>query len=614
MPSHDHLKDAIANLPEMPGVYKYFSKEGELIYVGKAKLLKKRVSSYFTKSFTDRKTARLVSLIERIEFTIVDSEFDALLLENSLIKQHQPRYNINLKDDKSYPYLLITNERFPRIYPTRRRITDRGSYYGPFASVRMMKALLELFKKIFTFRSCNLVLSPENIAKQKFKVCLEFHMGNCKGPCEGRQGEEEYLDEIAQARQIIKGQVSKARNYFKERMQRHAENLEFERAQVAKVKLELIEKFQSSSVVVNPDINDVDVFAITTNEGEVYINYMAIAEGAISQTHTFEFKKKLEETDSELIGYALVAAREIFESKAKELVCNVELDFDIPGVSVSVPQRGEKRKLLELALKNVLFHKKEKISRAIEAQSDNRTDRILNKMQSDLRLSKQPRRIECFDNSNIQGTNPVSAMVCFIDAAPAKKEYRHYNVKTVVGPDDFATMREVVFRRYKRQLEENQPLPDLILIDGGKGQLAAACDALKELNLYGEIPIVGIAKRLEELYYPDDSFPLYLEKKSETLKVLQRARDEAHRFGITFHRNKRSKASLKTALESVKGLGNKSVDYIYKRFKSLTQITEADWEEIEKEIGKVRTEVLFAYLKEAEFTPQSEKEEQEEAT
>jgi len=588
--------EILTNLPDLPGIYKYFNTEGELIYVGKAKSLKKRVSSYFNKTFTDRKTARLVSLIANIEFTLVDTEFDALLLENSLIKQHQPRYNINLKDDKTYPYLIITNERFPKIYPTRRRIENKGNYYGPFASVRMMRALLELFKKAFTFRTCNLALSKESVDKQKFKVCLEFHLGNCKGPCVGLQEETDYLEEIEQARQIIKGKTGPAVRYFKQKMQSYAENLEFEKAQVAKIKLELIENWQSYTIVVSPDMEDVDVFSIVSNEEEVYINFMGVSEGAISQTHTFEFKRKLNESDSDLVGHAIVAAREIFETKAKELITNTGIDFEIPAVTITNPQRGDKRKLLELSLKNVLFYKKEKVTRAIEAQSENRTERILNKMQSDLRLSKQPKRIECFDNSNIQGTNAVSAMVCFIDAMPAKKEYRHYNVKTVEGPDDFATMYEVVTRRYKRQLEEDQPLPDLILIDGGKGQLSAACNALKDLGIYGQIPIIGIAKRLEELFYPDDPYPLYLEKKSETLKILQRARDEAHRFGITFHRSKRSKASLTMALDSVAGLGKKSVDFIYKRFKSLTQIKEEDRPEIEAEIGKTRTEALYNYL------------------
>ena len=592
----------LTSIPEHPGIYKYFNSEGELIYVGKAKNLKKRVSSYFNKTYTDRKTAKLVSQIANIEFTLVDTEYDALLLENSLIKQYQPRYNINLKDDKSYPYLVITSERFPKIYPTRRRIENKGNYYGPFASLRMMKALLELFKKTFTFRNCNLALTRESVEKQKYKVCLEFHLGNCKGPCVGLQEEPDYLEEIEQARQIIKGKTGPAIRYFKQKMQSYAENLEFEKAQIAKEKLELIENWQSHTIIVSPEMEDVDVFAITSQEDEVYINFMAVSEGSISHTHTFEYKRKLNETDSELIGHAIVSAREIFETKAKELISNAELDFEIPGVSVAVPQRGDKRKLLDLALKNVLFHKKEKITRAIEAQSENRTERILNKMQSDLKLQKQPKRIECFDNSNIQGTNAVSAMVCFIDAAPAKKEYRHYNVKTVEGPNDFATMYEVVTRRYKRQLEEEKPLPDLILIDGGKGQLSAACDALKDLGIYGQIPIIGIAKRLEELFYPEDPYPLYLEKKSETLKVLQRARDEAHRFGITFHRSKRSKASLKMAMESIPGFGQKSIEYIYKRFKSLSQITKLDKPEIEASIGVARTNSLFNYLFESEGT------------
>lgn len=588
--------NTLHQLPENPGVYQFYSKEGELLYVGKAKVLKKRVSSYFTKSFSDRKTARLVSLVHRIECTLVDTEFDALLLENSLIKQHQPRYNINLKDDKTYPYLLITKEPFPRIFPTRRRIADRGNYFGPFASVRMMKALLELFKKVFTFRSCNLSLTPGNIEKGKFKVCLEFHLGNCKGPCIGAQSPNDYEQEIEQARQIIMGKTGMALKYFRAKMLECAENLEFEKAQLYKQKLELIENWQSKSVVVNPDLNDLDVYALLSHEDEVYVHFMAITEGAISQSHTFEFKRKLEETEAELLGLALVNAREIFSRDSKEIICNLSPELEIPGVSITVPQRGDKKKLVELALKNVLFYKKEKISRAIELKSENRTDRILETMKADLNLPRLPHRLECFDNSNIQGNYPVSAMVCFLDGKPAKKEYRHFHVKTVQGPNDFASMYEAVFRRYKRQLEEGNPLPDLILIDGGKGQLSAACDALKALQLYGQIPIIGIAKRLEELYYPEDPYPLYLEKKSETLKVLQRARDEAHRFGITFHRSLRSKAGLKTALESVPGLGSQSIDFVYRRFKSLSQISASDYPEIEKALGKKRAEILFQFL------------------
>lgn len=599
------LRDTLTHLPESPGVYRYFTAEEELVYVGKAKNLKKRVSSYFNKTLTDRKTARLVSLIRRIEYTVVDTEFDALLLENNLIKQHQPRYNINLKDDKTYPYLLITREPYPRIFPTRRRISERGNYFGPFASVRMMKALLELFKKIFTFRSCRLALTPENIQKGKFKICLEYHLGNCKGPCEGRQPESDYLEEIERARQIIKGKIGPARHYFRQRMEEFAANLEFEKAQKEKEKLDLIERWQSSSVVVNPELPDLDVLALSRDQDLVYVQYLMLSEGAVTHTHTFEFKPRLDETDGDLWAHALVMARELFESKATEVIGNLDPEMEIPGLTITVPQRGDKKKLVELALKNVLFYRKEKASRAAESGSENRTERILLRMKSDLRLDRLPRRLECFDNSNIQGTNPVSAMVCFLDAAPARKEYRHFNVKTVEGPDDFATMYEVVTRRYQRQLEENQPLPDLILIDGGKGQLASACQALRDLNLYGKIPIIGIAKRLEELYYPDDPYPLHLEKKSETLKVLQRARDEAHRFGITFHRKQRSKASLKTALDSVPGLGGKSVDWIYSRFQSLAAIREEDRPEVEAQLGKQRAARLFEFLAQARPEPRS---------
>lgn len=590
------IRDTLNGMPESPGVYRYFTGEDELVYVGKAKNLRKRVSSYFNKTLTDRKTARLVSRIARIEYTLVDTEFDALLLENNLIKQYQPRYNINLKDDKTYPYLLITREPFPRIFPTRRRISERGNYFGPFASVRMMKALLELFKKIFTFRSCRLALSPENINRNRFKVCLEYHIGNCRGPCEGLQNEADYLLEIEQARQIIKGKTGPARQYFRERMQRFAAELQFEKAQKEKEKLDLIERWQSSSVVVNPSLPDLDVLALTREADLVFIHYLCLSEGAINQSHTFEFKPRLDEADAELWAHALVLARDWFGSKATEVVSNLDPGLEIPDVRVTLPRKGDKKKLLDLALKNVLFYKKEKATRAIENAGENRTDRILSRMKSDLRLDRLPRRIECFDNSNTQGTSPVSAMVCFLDASPARKEYRLFHVKTVEGPDDFATMREVVYRRYRRQSEEEQPLPDLILIDGGKGQLAAACDALRSLGLYGSIPVIGIAKRLEELYFPNDPYPLHLEKKSETLRVLQRARDEAHRFGLAFHRKQRSKAGLKSALDSVPGLGSKSVDWIYRRFQSLAAIQPSDREEVEKELGRQRAARLFAFL------------------
>lgn len=583
-------------LPERPGVYRFFNAEGKLIYVGKAINLKKRIGSYFSKTHHDRKTLRLVSQISSLEFTITDTEFDALLLENNLIKVHQPKYNINLRDDKTYPFLVITNEPFPRIFPTRRKIEGKGHYYGPFSSGKMMNALLELFRKVFTFRTCKLNLSPTNIKQGKFKVCLEYHIGNCHGPCVGFQTERSYLLELEKARLILQGKTSPAKQYFKEQMRQHADALEFELAQKSKEKLDLIERWQSNSVVVGPDLGDLDVLALIRHEDIVFIAYLGVSEGLINRTYGFEFRCKMEETDADLLSHAILQIREIFENRAEEVLSNVEVETKIPGVHFAVPQRGDKKKLLDLAMKNALFAKKDKVLKDIDAMAESPVERILSRMKSDLRLPQLPKRIECFDNSNIQGTSPVSAMVCFLDGKPAKKEYRHYNVKTVIGPDDFATMHEVVGRRYKKQLEENGPLPDLILIDGGKGQLSAACNALKELDLFGKIPIIGIAKRLEELYYPGDPYPLHLDKKSETLRVLQRARDEAHRFGITFHRSKRNKAGLKTALDSVPGLGGKTVEFIYRKFTSLGFIRKEDRESIEVEIGKKRTDILFNFL------------------
>ncbi len=597
MPSHNpDIQSRLDSLPELPGVYRYFGVNGEIIYVGKARNLKKRVGSYFSKTHQDRKTARLVSQIRNIEFTLTNSEFDALLLENNLIKEHQPRYNINLRDDKTYPYLVITKEPFPRIFPTRRKLSDRGEYFGPFPSGKMMHALLELFKKVFTFRSCKLQLTEANIRKGSFKVCLEYHIGNCLGPCVGLQKEASYLEEMEQARQMLTGKIGPAKLYFKEQMRLHAEALEFEMAQKAKEKLQLLEQWQSNSIVSGQDLGDLEVLAVLRHEEDAFLSYLGLSEGRVVRTHTFEFRCRMEEEDSDLLAHAILQVQEIFGRLGREIITNVETGIEFPELKLSVPLRGEKKKILDLALKNALYAKKEKALRDLNAKAESPAERVLSRMKMDLRLDRLPKRIECFDNSNLQGTNPVSAMVCFLDARPAKKEYRHFNVKTVVGPDDFASMKEVVGRRYKRQLEEAGPLPDLILIDGGKGQLSAACSALKELGLYGKIPIIGIAKRLEELYYPNDPIPLHLDKKSETLKVLQRARDEAHRFGITFHRSKRTKAGLKTALDSVPGLGQKTVEFIYRNYKSLSAIGPSDRERIESEIGKKRSDVLFAFL------------------
>ncbi len=591
------------SFPEFPGIYRFYDAGGMLLYVGKAKNLKKRVGSYFSKNHSDRKTARLVSLIKTIEFTLTNSEFDALLLENNLIKEHQPRYNINLRDDKTYPWIVITQEPFPRIFPTRRKIPGKGEYFGPFPSGRMMHALLEIFKKIFTFRSCKLNLSPASIAKGQMKVCLEYHIGNCLGPCAALQVEKSYLEEIQQAREMLMGKIGPAKQYFKEQMVHYAAGLEFEKAQKAKEKLELLEKWQASSVVAGEIAGRLDVLALLRNQEDAFASYLGINEGRIIRTHTLEIRCRLDEPDSDLISHALLEIQSIYGKLGNELITNASMEIEFPEMKIHIPQRGEKKKLLEMALKNALFAKKEKALRDLNAKAESPSERILSRMKLDLRLDRLPRRIECFDNSNIQGTNAVSAMVCFIDTKPAKKEYRHFNIRTVEGPNDFASMTEVVGRRYKRQIEEAGELPDLILIDGGKGQLSAACEALKELGLYGKIPVIGIAKRLEELYYPNDPIPLHLDKKSETLKVLQRARDEAHRFGITFHRNKRSKAGLKTALESVPGLGAKTVEAIYRKFPLLGEIREEHRLTIEKEIGKKRSDLLFEFLKSAGSEP-----------
>lgn len=592
-------KSHLARLPNAPGVYKYFDKTGELIYVGKAKNLKNRVSSYFNKSTgTNRKTQRLVSQIQNLEFTIVNTEFDALLLENSLIKQHQPKYNILLKDDKTYPFICITSEPFPKIIATRKLEKELGTFYGPYASVRAMHTLVELLRKIYTVRTCNLNLTDKNIEEKKFKVCLEYHLGNCKGPCEGLVARAEYDKNIEQIQHILKGHISSALHYFREKMNEAAGQLAFEKAQEYKLKLDLLEGFQSKSTVVNPKISDVDVFAILSDEECAYINYLRVVNGTIVQTQTTSIKKKLDEHDSDILTIVIVNLRNEYGATSKEIITNIPLSTPIEGVSHHIPQIGDKKKLLDLSLKNVLYFKKE----LKEKQTENaitqkeRSQRVLLKLQQDLQLKNIPLHIECFDNSNLQGTNPVSSMVCFKNGVASKKDYRHFNVKTVVGPDDFASMHEIVFRRYRRLLNEQASLPDLIVVDGGKGQLSAACDALKELNVYGEIPIVGIAKRLEEIYFPNDSIPLHIDKKSESLKLLQRIRDEAHRFAITFHRDKRSKDSLKSALEDVPGIGKATSDKLLKTYKSVKKIKEANLEEVAKLIGKDRATALKSHL------------------
>ncbi|WP_143962568.1 excinuclease ABC subunit UvrC [Litoribacter populi] len=584
-------------LPDQPGVYKYYNAENTLIYVGKAKSLRKRVASYFVKSAgLNAKTRRMVREVKKIEFTIVNSEFDALLLENNLIKKTQPRYNILLKDDKTYPYLLLTKEHFPRIFPTRRVIPSRGTYYGPFASVKAMNNVLDLIRSIFTIRTCKLDLHPRKIAEQKYKVCLEFHIGNCLGPCEALIGEPEYLKDIEQAKHILKGNLGIPKSFFKTKMQEAAENLHYERAQRYKDKLDLLEKYQAKSLVTSPTVSNLDVAALVSDEKHAYVNYLRIKNGAIILTKTVELKKKLDEPDEELLLTALVRLRDQFQSEAKEIISNIEVNLEAEILAITIPKIGDKKRLVELSLKNALYYKKEKALAAGDVKD--KKDRILRQLQADLSLKDLPDHIECFDNSNIQGTHPVASMVCFLNGKPANKEYRHYHIKTVEGPNDFASMTEVVGRRYKRLIDEEQPLPKLIVIDGGKGQLSSSVEALKQLGIYGKIPIIGIAKRLEEIYFPDDPFPLHIDKKSESLRLLQRIRDEAHRFAITFHRDVRSKNAFGTQLTDIKGIGQETADRLLKHFKSYKKIMEADPKELIELVGKSKAEKILAAIKE----------------
>lgn len=583
----------LADLPTQPGIYKYFDEENNLIYVGKAKNIKKRVSSYFQKQhLPDNKTRRLVSQIRRIEYTIVNTEFDAYLLENSLIKNHQPKYNILLKDDKTYPYLYITNERFPRILSTRKFDRTQGTFFGPYTSVKAMNTVLDLLRKLFYLRTCNYNLSEKNIEDKKFKVCLEYHIGNCKGPCEAFYGEDIYNENIRQARQVLKGNVNIVKNYFKDKMQEAAKGLEFERAQLLKNKIDLLEKFQSTSVIVNPDIKDLEVYTIQSDEKLAVINFLKVVNGAILSTKTLEVKKKLDESDQELLQLAIINIRETLEEPAEEIISNIELEFPTEEIKVAVPKIGDKKKLINLSCDNIKFY----LHKILTQKTEPAEDRILLTLQKDLRLTHLPKHIECFDNSNFQGTNPVSAMVVFMDGKAAKKEYRHYNIKTVQGPNDFDSMKEVVTRRYRRLLDEEKQLPDLIIIDGGKGQLSAACEALTALGIYGKIPIIGIAKRLEEIYYPEDNDPLYIEKKSESLKLIQRIRNEAHRFGINFHRDKRSKASIDSKLTSLKGIGTKTMEKLLIKYKSIANIKNAPEEELAEMLGDKKAKFLLDQL------------------
>ncbi|HLP33868.1 MAG TPA: excinuclease ABC subunit UvrC [Bacteroidia bacterium] len=594
------LKQTILSLPETPGVYRYFDKDNKLIYVGKAKSLKKRVSSYFTKNHHEnRKTAVMVSKIVRIEFTLVDSEFDALLLENSLIKKHQPRFNINLRDDKTYPFICIKNERFPRIFPTRNPVKDGSDYFGPYASVRIMHTMLDLIKSLYPTRNCTYVLSEANIAALKYKTCLEFQIGNCKGPCENLQSEADYNEGIKQIKNILRGNIDEVLDFLLKEMQDASTQLHFERAAVLKQKYSLLQNYQSKSTIVSKSIHNVDVFSIAYDDFYAFVNYFKVANGMIIQTHTVEIKKKLDETPAELLAYAIVEIRETFHSNSTEIIVPFEPDIEDERLHFSIPKAGEKKKLLDLSYKNAFYAKKEKLDQYDKLNPEVKTERLLTVMKNDLRLQELPYHIECFDNSNFQGKYPVSAMTVFKNGKPSKKDYRHFNVRTVEGPDDFATMREVIHRRYKRAVEEKQALPQLIIIDGGKGQLSAAVESLKELGVYGKVTVVGIAKRLEELYFPDDELPLYLDKKSETLRVIQQIRDEAHRFGITHHRKRRDKGTLQSELDTIQGIGPSTIELLLKELKSVKKIKEAPLELLEQIVGKAKATLIKDYFKKA---------------
>ncbi len=589
-----NLEIQLKTLPNQPGVYQYYDKEGKLIYVGKAKNLKKRVSSYFTKKHEYGKTRVLVKKIVEIKHIVVETETDALLLENNLIKKYQPRYNVMLKDDKSYPWICVKNERFPRVFSTRRVFKDGSEYFGPYTSMKTVRTLLDLIKGLYSLRTCNYNLSKEKVEAGKYKVCLEYHLGNCKGPCEGLETEEEYHANIKTIKEIIKGNFKDSLSQFREQMKACAENMQFEEAQKIKEKIEVLENYQAKSTIVNPKISNVDVFSITSDESYGYVNFLQLSYGSIIRSHTLEIKKKLDEKDQELLELAITEIRQRFNSNSKEIYVPFKVDLG-EAVKVTVPKLGDKKHIVDLSLRNAKYYRMERFKQMKIVDPDRHANRIMAQMKADLRLSEEPRHIECFDNSNIQGTNPVAACVVFKNGKPSKKEYRHFNIKTVEGPDDFASMEEVVHRRYKRLLEEGQPLPQLIIIDGGKGQLSSALKSLDVLGLRGKIAIIGIAKRLEELFYPNDPIPLYLDKKSETLKIIQQLRNEAHRFGIEHHRNRRSKNALNTELETIPGVGEKTVVELLKHFKSAKRVAHAKLDELEAVVGVSRAEKVYNY-------------------
>ena len=588
----DKLKAKIKTLPEKPGIYQYFDEFGKIIYVGKAKSLKKRVNSYFTKNHDTAKTRILVRRIHDIHYIIVDSETDALLLENNLIKKYRPRYNIQLKDDKTYPWICIKNERFPRIFSTRRVIKDGSKYFGPYPSVKIVNTLLELMRELYPLRTCHYDLNEESIEKGKYKVCLEYHIGNCKAPCVGKEKEEDYQEYINQIEHIVKGNIASVIKMLKEKMHNAAEKFEFEEAENLKQKINSLEKYRAKSTVVSPTIHQVDVLTLDKGEKNAFVNYLVINNGAIIHGHTVEVKKKLDESDAEILTFALLNMREKFNSQSKEILVESSKGLKIEGLTFFTPQRGDKKHLLDLSRRNAKFYRLERQKQEHLKNPEVKSERILKSIQNDFRLQELPVHMECFDNSNIQGTNPVSACVVFKNGRPSKKDYRHFNIKTVEGPDDFESMREAIYRRYKRLTEEGQSLPQLLIVDGGKGQLSAGVDALEKLGLRGKIPIVGIAKRLEEIFFPGDSIPLYLDKKSESLKVIQYMRNEAHRFGIEHHRNRRSKSSLISELIQINGIGEKTQEQLMRHFKTVSKIKSSTEKELADVVGLSKARIL----------------------
>ncbi|MEG0929075.1 MULTISPECIES: excinuclease ABC subunit UvrC [Chryseobacterium] len=590
------LELQLKTLPSEPGVYRYYDKNEQLLYVGKAKNLKKRVLSYFNKNLSGYRIKIMVGKIQRLETTIVNSEYDALLLENNLIKEHQPFYNVMLKDDKTYPWICIKNEDFPRIFLTRNVIKDGSEYYGPYAKVRPAKILLDTIKHIYKLRTCNLNLAPNKIAEGKYKVCLEYHIKNCEGPCEDLESKDEYDEKIDSIRGIIKGDFRKAKEYLVNQMMKLASNLQFEEAQIIKERLDILEDYQAKNTVVNPNIDDVDVFGMTSDETAAYINFFKIRNGNIIQSFTTEIKKILEETDEDIMEEALIEIRQKFSSDSKEVLLPFHLSVEIPNVKLIVPKVGDKKRIVELSEKNAKEYRLEKLKQVQIIDPERHTNRIMAEMQKLLRMPVEPRHIEGFDNSNIQGTNPVSACVVFKDGKPSKADYRIFHPRTVEGPNDFATMEEVIYRRYKRMLDEGENLPQLILIDGGKGQLSSAVKSLRLLGLYGKITIVGIAKRLEEIFFPEDPIPLYLDKKSETLKILQRVRDEAHRFGVKHHRTRRKNSTIKSELEEIPGVGEKTIELLLSKLKSVKRIKESNLETLEEILGKSKAKVIWEFF------------------